>query len=98
MQFHPNCLQDGNILVDLYIMHPEEKDYSAINQRYWLEYHRKQDLHRSDHAVPYHLLKPTRDSRLYEKPKGTYPYRQWLYMTQDDVFIHGPFDFVCNPK
>ena len=35
MQFHPNCLQDGKMLVDFYIMHPEDKDYSAINQQYW---------------------------------------------------------------
>ena len=34
MQLHPNCLQDGFVLVDFYIMHPEDKDYSAIKQQY----------------------------------------------------------------
>ena len=98
MQFHPNCLQDGNVLVDFYMMHTEDKDYSAINQQYWLEYDRKQDLHRYDHALSYHSLNPKRDSRLYAKSKGLYPYRKWVYMTHDDVFINGSFDFVCTPK
>ena len=98
MQFHTNCLQYGNYLVDFYIMHLEAKDYYAINQWYWLEYHRNQDLHRSDHALSYHLLKPTKDIRLYAKSKGLYPYWKWVHMTHDDVFIHGPFDFVCTPK
>ena len=75
MQFHLNCLQDGMFLVDFYIMHPEDKDYSAINQQYRLEYHRKQDIHHYNHALSYHLLKPKRDSRLYAKSKGLYPYR-----------------------
>ena len=79
-------------------MHPEDKDYSAINQQYWLEYHRNQDLHRSDHTLSYRLLKSTRDSRLYAKSKGLYTYRQWVYMTHDEVFIHGSFDFLCTPK
>ena len=98
MKFHPNCLQDGKKSVGFYIINPEYKDYSAINQRYWLEYHRKQDLHRSYNALSYHLLKPTKDSRLYVKSKGLYPYRQWLYMTHDDVFIHGPFGFYALQK
>ena len=98
MQFHPNCIQDGPFLVDFYIMHPKDKDYSTTNQQYWLEYHRKQDLHRSDNALSYLLLKPTRDSRLYAKSKGLYPYRQWVYTTHDKVFIHGPFNFVCTQK
>ena len=97
MQFHTNCFQDGQNLVYLYIMHPEDKDCFAINQQYWLEYHRKKDLHQSDHALSYHILKPTRDSILYAKSKGLYPYRQLVYMTHDDVFIHGPFDFLCIP-
>ena len=37
MQFHTNCLQYGKFLVDFYIIHPEDKDYYTINQRYWLE-------------------------------------------------------------
>ena len=39
MAVHPDCLSDGKFLVDFYILHPDDSNFNAPNQHYWLEYH-----------------------------------------------------------
>ena len=98
MAVHPECLHDGKFLVDFYILHHEDKAYDAPNQRYWLEYHKYDDLNRADHATAYHLVKPSPESEQWARRHGLYPYRQWCYVAHDDVYIHGPFDFALNAR
>ena len=69
-----NCLSDGRFLVDFYILHPEDKAYNATNQRYWLEYHKKETILLAEHATTYHLLRPSAESEipkmgLFGKPR-----------------------------
>ena len=96
MSLHPDCLQDGKFLVDFYILHPKDYWFGAPNQRFWLEYHRPGSSSFVRRKSSYHLIQPTRDSHLYAKSKGLLPYRQWMYLLHDSVFIHGPFDFTMT--
>ena len=89
-----NCLQDGRFLVDFYILHPEDKTYNATNQRYWLEYHRKETILQAEHGTTYHLLRPSAESETYTKAKGLIPYRRWVYLCDAATYIHGPFEFA----
>ena len=88
-----NCLHDGRFLVDFYILHPEDKTYNATNQQYWLEYHKQKSILQAEHAATYHLLRPSAESETYAKAKGLIPYRRWVYLSDAETYIHGPFDF-----
>ena len=94
MQVHPHCQRHGKFLVDFYIMHPEDKLFKAPNQRYWLEYHHSLQPDQSTHSQAYHLIKPSAGSKVYAAAKGLQPFCQLIYLTHDDVYIYGPFDFA----
>jgi hypothetical protein len=95
---NPQYLTDGRFLVDFYILHPEDKSYNAPNQRYWLEYHTELTSTYSDHTPSYHLIRPTRTSESYASAHGLRPYRRWVYLQHEDVYLHGPFDFATLPN
>ena len=80
-------------LVDYFIEHPQDKSLAMENTRFWLEYHAITTLHRVDHTSSYSLIRPSEDSKRAAAARGLYPYRQWTYLSHDDVYIHGPFDF-----
>ena len=96
ISLHPACLQDGKFLVDYYIAHPQDTSLSAENMRFWMEYHAITTLTRVDHTTSYSLVRPSSDSRRAAAARGLYPYRQWTYLSHDDVYIHGPFDFSLS--
>ena len=98
LAMHPHCVEDGRYLVVFYIRHPEDASFNAPNQRYWLDYHHGPSTIRSDHAKIYHLIQPTTDSDRYAIANGLIPYRQWVYLHQKEIFIHGPFDFQVMPN
>ena len=95
---HPDCLRDGRFLVDFYILHPDDKSFNAPNQRYWLEYHEANTTVRADHTTSYHLIRPTSDSYVYAANQSLQPFRQWVTLLHDDVFLHGPFEFAILPS
>ena len=96
MEVHPNCIIDGKFLVDFYILHPDDRSYNAPNQRYWIEYHETNLAAHSNHASAYHLVKPGVESETYAASQRLLPYRQWMHILHDDVYIHGPFDFTVT--
>ena len=98
MAIHPNCLQDGTFLVDIYILHPKDYWFSAQNQHFWLEYHRAGSSSFAAWKFSYHLIKPTHKSRLYPDSKGSVPYWQWPYLFHNDRFVHGTFEFTVTKK
>ena len=98
LAIHPRCVEDGKYLVDFYIRHPEDASFNAPNQRYWLEYHHSPSVIRSNHAKTYHLVRPSSDSIRYVVANDLIPYRQWIYLHQEEVYIHGPFDFSIMPN
>ena len=96
MSLNPNCLQDGKFLVDFYILRPKDYWFGAPNQRFWLEYHRPGSSSFVRRKSSYHLIQPSRKSRLYAASKGLVPWQRRMYFLYNNVFIHGPFDFTMT--
>ena len=97
LKAHPTALQDGKFLVEFYTCHPGDKRYNAINQRYWLEYHPVREV-----AAPYrdkcaHLIRPSLTSAAYAITEGLKPFSQWVWLTNADTYITGPFK-ICSCK
>ena len=44
MTLYPSCTQDGQFLFEIYLSHPSDWRYNAINQRFWLQYHHIEDV------------------------------------------------------
>jgi hypothetical protein len=36
---YPAALQDGWFMVEFYVAHPNDMQFNATNQRFWLQYH-----------------------------------------------------------
>jgi hypothetical protein len=87
-------LQDGRFLVEFFIPHSDDVRYDAVNKRYWLQYHTIEDIDSPTSSSFTHLLRPSDTSEQYAKRKGLFPFRQWVNLTHESVFIHGPFDFA----
>ena len=43
--------------------------------------------------MTYHLVYPSAENETYAKAKGLIPYRRWVYLSDAETYIHGPFDF-----
>ena len=54
---------------------------------------KKAAVRHSDQSTSYHLIKLSRTSQGAACARGLYPYRQWIFLTHNDVYVHGPFDF-----
>jgi hypothetical protein len=94
ISLHPACLQDGKFLVEFFIPHNDDVRYDAINKRYWLQYHTIDDVESPTSSSHTHLLRPSDTSEQYAKRKGLFPFRQWVNLTHESVFVHGPFEFA----
>ncbi len=81
-------------MVDLYIPHPSDCRYNAINQRFWLQYHATNDIDTPTSSTCTHLIKPTDSSADYAARHHLTAFRQWIRITEPSTFIHGPFDFA----
>ena len=78
MATNPTCMQDGQFLVEFYILHSANTKYNGINQRYWLQYHKASDIITPTLATAAHLIKPTdiserlvRDTSSYHSDNGS---------------------------
>jgi hypothetical protein len=88
---HPQALQDGKLLVNFLICHPDDHQFNAPNQRYWPEYHELQGRFAVNST--YHLVKPSPNNSQYLRQKNLTPFSQWIHLSEE-TFIHGPFDFA----
>jgi hypothetical protein len=59
MSLYPLCLQDGRFLVELYICHPADSQYNALNQCFWLQYHTNSELQSPLSLMETHLIRPS---------------------------------------
>ena len=94
MSLYSSCLVDGHYLVDFYIAHPSDSRYNAINKRFWLQYHRHDDIIGPVSSAHTHYIRPSDTSEAYANRHHLLPYRKYINLTHTDTFIHGPFDFA----
>ncbi len=94
MSLYPLCTQDGRYLFEFYIFHPSDWRYNTINQHYWLQYHRLDEVATPSPSTDVHLIQPSATSDSYATCHKLMPFRKWLNMSHLDTFIHGPFDFA----
>ena len=94
ISLHPACLQDGRFLVEFYVRHADDLCYNSINQRYWLQYHKAEDLRAPLDSTHTHLVRPSDTSPTFALRNNLQTLRQWVHLTHEDVYLHGPFDFA----
>ena len=94
MALRPTCLTDGRYLVEFYMVHPSDLRFNAANQRYWLQYHLKGDLIDPSATSETHLIRPSDSSEQLALRHNLSPLRQWVTLTHEAVYIHGPFNFA----
>ena len=94
MSLYPSCLVDGRYLVDFYIAHPSDSRFNAINMRFWLQYHHRDDIVGPTSSAHTHYIRPSDTSDAYADRHHLLPYRKFINLTHSDTFIHGPFDFA----
>lgn len=94
ISLHPACLQDGRFLVEFYVRHADDLRYNSINQRYWLQYHKAEDLRAPLDSTHTHLVRPSDTSPTFALRNNLQTLRQWVHLTHEDVYLHGPFDFA----
>jgi hypothetical protein len=94
MALRPTCLNDGRYLVEFYIIHPTDIRYNATNLRLWLQYHLRGDLQQPSTVSDTHLIRPSDTSEQLAERHHLSPFRQWITLTHESTFIHGPFEFT----
>ena len=94
MALYPSCTQDGRFLFEIYLSHPSDWRYNAINQRFWLQYHHIEDIKAPSPGADTHLIRPSPSSSQYAEQHKLQPLRKWINITHHDTFIHGPFEFA----
>ena len=65
-----------------------------MNQWFWLEYHKKGDLVSPSLGTDTHLIRPSEMSEQLAQHHHLVPFRQWINLTHESNYIHGPFDFA----
>ena len=98
MASYSSCLVDSRYLVDFYIPQPSDYWYTAINQRFWLQFHSQEDILANSTSANTHLLCPTDSSDTYAARHKLLPFQKYINLTHTDTFIHGPFDFSTINK
>ncbi len=94
MSSYPSCLEDGKYVIDFYMVHPSNFRFSAINQRFWLQYHSQDNLMGPCSSLDTHLIHPSDTSEAYAKHHKLLPFHRFLNLTHLDTYIHGPFNFA----
>jgi len=94
VSIYPSCTLDGRFLFDFYICHPANWRYNAVNQRYWIQFHGREDILNPSLTKDTHLVHPSDTSDEYAKHHNLLPFRKWLNITHTDTYIHGPFEFA----
>jgi hypothetical protein len=91
---YPSCLEDGKYIVDFYTSHPSDSRMNAVNQRFWLCYHSREDLMGPCSSCDTHLIRPTDTSEAYASRHHLFSFGQYVNLTHSDTYIHGPFNFA----
>jgi hypothetical protein len=65
MQSYPSCLDNGQYAINFYIPHPLNFSYNAINQRFWLQYHKEDNLSGPCLSLNTHLIRPSDKYKAY---------------------------------
>jgi hypothetical protein len=65
VSIYPLCTLDGRFLIEFYICHPADWCYSAVNQRYWIQYHGWEDITHPTLSTKTHLVPPSDTSDDY---------------------------------
>ena len=94
VKLYPSCLQDGRFLVEFYVAHHDDTRYNAINQRFWLQYHKQSDVVVPSSPVDCHLIRPSPTSETYALQHDLVPFRQWINLSHVSSYVHGPFAFT----
>ena len=94
MALRPTCLNDGRYLVEFYVVHSADIRYNATNQRLWLQYHLRGDLQQPSQQSDTHLIRPSDTSEQLAARHNLSPFRQWITLTHESTYIHGPFEFA----
>ena len=93
MSLHPSYMQDGKFLIEFYIPRTSDIRYNGINQRYWLKYHKQNDLLTPTLDSMTHLIQPSNTSAMYAARNGLLPFCRWVTITHESTYIRGPFEF-----
>ena len=67
---------------------------NAVNQRYWIQFHSREDILHPSLSTDTHLIRPSETSDDYAQRHKLLSFRKWLNITHQDTFIHGPFEFA----
>jgi hypothetical protein len=59
VSLYPSCTLNGRFLFDFYICHPSDWHYNAVNQRYWIQYHGREDIACPGLSTDTHLIHPS---------------------------------------
>jgi hypothetical protein len=57
ISLYPSALQDGQFLVEFYVLHPSDVQYNATNQHYWIQYSERNGI--SYGLLDAHLITPS---------------------------------------
>jgi hypothetical protein len=93
MALHSPCLTIGRYLVEFYLFHSIEVCFNANNLHLWLQYHCTTDI-RALVQVRTHLINPSDLLEQLAKEHNFYPMHQWIMLTHESMYIHGPFGFA----
>ena len=94
VSIYPSCTLDGRFLFEFYICHPADWRYNAVNQRYWIQFHGREDMLHPSLTTETHLVRPSDTSDDHANRHNLLPFRKWLNITHTDTYIHGPFEFA----
>ena len=88
MSLHPSYMQDGKFLVEFYIPRTSDIRYNGINQRYWLQYHKQDDLLTPTLDSMTHLIQPSNTSAMYAARNGLLPFRRWVTIIHESTYVY----------
>ena len=92
LEKNPDVVSNGKFLVEYFVSHPHDSNYSSINQRFWREYHNRLGVYQLHEK--FNLIQPSIDEKSYCRKKSLVPYSRWTNLNTSDILLHGPFDFT----
>ena len=94
MSIYSSCTLDVRFLFEFYICHPVDWHYSPVNQRYWIQFHGREDILHLLLTTDTHLVHPSDTSEDYAKRHNLLPFWKWLNITHTATYIHSLFEFA----
>jgi hypothetical protein len=58
ISIYPSCTLGGRFLFEFYICHPADWRYNTVNQRYWIQFHGREDMLHPLLTTETHLIRP----------------------------------------